>query len=482
MSHRSGDTYNGTIPNQTNDAVVEYYITANDSWGLLTTALDGGSYWTYTVGDTTAPTIDNVIQTPATVGYLDSVNITAEITEEGTGLQSVNLYWRLNAGYWNISSMSSTGSGGYYVFIGPHSYNIFVEYYINATDNVGLQGISSTYSYTVTDTVPPVITNLAHTPVSVEYTDSPTVRCNVTDALSGVATVVLYYQVDGGGWSTVAMSPTSGTGYAGTIPAQTWNAFVEYYVNATDNAGAWITASDSYTVGDSVDPQISDIGQTPVSVNYTDSPVVNCDATDAGSGIATVTLYYRVDGGTWNPVSMSHISGDRYEGSIPVQSWNAFVEYYIVAADAAGNSVTDDNSGSYYSYSVGDNIDPIISNVDHSPDPVSSTDTATVGCDVTDVGSGVNTVTLWYQVDSGGWSAVAMSNTAGNHYEGVIGVQTYASFVEYYIVATDVAGNSVTEDNGGSYYSYTVTDGTPPNIINISHSPTAWELSPCIIG
>ena len=471
MDHRSGDTYNGTIPSQTHDAVVEYYITANDSWGLLTTALDGGSYWTYTVGDTTAPTIDNVIQTPETVNYLDSVNITAEITEEGTGLQSVELYWRLNGGYWNISTMSPTGTGGYYVFIGPHNYNIFVEYYINATDNVDLQGISGTFSYTVTDTVPPVITNLAHTPVSVEYTDSPTIRCNVTDAMSGVDTVVLYYRVDGGGWSTVAMSPTSGTGYAGTIPAQAWDAFVEYYVNATDNVGAWDTAADNYTVGDSVDPQISNIGQTPVLVNFTDSPVVHCDATDAGSGIATVTLYYRMDGGTWNPVSMSHTTGNQYEGSIPVQSWNTFVEYYIVAQDTAGNSVTDNNSGSYYSYTVGDNTDPVASNVDHSPDPVSSTDSVTVGCDVTDTGSGVNTVTLWYQVDSGGWSSVAMSNTAGNHYEGVIGIQAYNAFVEYYIVAMDVAGNSVTEDNGGSYYSYTVIDGTPPNITSISHSP-----------
>ncbi|MFW9830377.1 MAG: hypothetical protein ACFFD8_01175 [Candidatus Thorarchaeota archaeon] len=481
MSHQAGDTFSGIILGQDHNSVVEYFITANDTWGLTTTALDGGSYWSYTVTDQTAPSIDNLIQTPSPVGYLDSVNITAEITEEGSGIQKIDLFYRIDGGVWQNNPMVSTGSTGYYAIIGLQPYNTFVEYYVNVTDNVDLQDISSTYSYTVTDTIPPVITNVAHTPTPVEYTDSPTVSCNATDAQSGVSTVVIYYRVDGGGWNTVSMSSTTGTGYAGNIPAQSWNVLVEYFVNATDNAGAWDVDDNlgvyyTYTVSDSVDPQISNLDRDPFTVEYINSPIISCDATDVGSEIASVTLYYRVNDGGWNTISMLFITDSRYEGSIPTQSWNDFIEYYIVGIDNAGNSVTEDNSGAYYSYTVVDNTDPIISNVGHMPLIVTSSDIVTVGCDVSDVGSDVSTVTLWYRLNFGGWSSTTMNPTGmGDRFEANIGAMTYATFTEYYVVATDAATNSATEDNGGSYYNFTVTETTPPDITSISHSPIPVE-------
>jgi len=482
MTYQAGDTYSGTIPGQNHNAFVEYYVTATDDWGLTTTALDNGDYWNYTVTDQTAPSIDNVIQTPSPVGYTDTVNVTAEITEEGSGLQSIKVFYRFDGGAWENTTMVTTGFAGYYAPIGQQPYGTFVEYYVNATDNMDLQGISGTYSYTVTDTIPPVITNVAHTPTSVEYTHSPTVSCNVTDSDSGIDTVVIYYRVDGGGWNTVTMSPTSGTGFAGSIPAQAWNAQVQYYVNATDNAGAWGIDDNSgayygYTVDDTVNPLISNHNRNPITVEYTVSPVVSFDVIDAGSDVDTVTLYYRVNGGGWNPVSMSPATGNSYEGSIPVQSWDDDVEYYVVAFDNAGNSATEDNGGSNYSYTVVDNTDPDISNVGHTPGVVTSSDPVTVGCDVIDDGSGVSTVTLWYQFDSGGWSSMAMGHTSGNHYEATIGAMPYDTFTEYYIVATDSAGNSATDDASGGYYYYTVTETTPPNISNISHSPTPVEYT-----
>jgi len=36
--------------------VVEYYLTANDTWGKTTTALNGGVYWTYTIPAATTTT------------------------------------------------------------------------------------------------------------------------------------------------------------------------------------------------------------------------------------------------------------------------------------------------------------------------------------------------------------------------------------------------------------------------------------------
>jgi hypothetical protein len=477
MTQRSGDTYNGTIPSQNHNAVVEYYLTANDTWGLTTTALDGTGYWTYTVTDQTAPNIDTVTQTPIIVNYLDPVNITAEITETGSGLQSIETYYRIDGGIWQSSSMTSTGYTGYFTIIGQQSYNTLVEYYINATDNVNLQGISGTFSYTVTDTVPPAITNVEHTPITVEYPDSPTVRCNVTDIESGVATVMVYYRVDGSEWNVISMTPTTGTGFAGVIPAQVWNTQVEYYVNATDQAGTWAVDDNSgtyysYTVGDSVDPQISNIGRTPSTVEYFNSPVINCDATDGGSGVATVTLYYRVNSGGWSSISMAWVSGTRFEGNIPAHSWNAAVEYYIVVVDNAGNSITDDNLGSYYGYTVVDNVDPVLQNVAQNLSTVQYNDTVEVSCTASDVGSGIAGLTLHYRNNTGSWYLVTMSSN-GTHYLGNIPTHQYDAFVEYYVTATDNAGNSM----ASSTFSYTVHDDYNPEILNVAHWPTVVSVS-----
>jgi hypothetical protein len=45
----------------------------------------------------------------------------------------------------------------------------------------------------------------------------------------------LFYRVDGGAYQAVAMSPTGGSGYTGSIPGQTSPAKVEYYLSANDS-------------------------------------------------------------------------------------------------------------------------------------------------------------------------------------------------------------------------------------------------------
>ena len=49
MIHQTGDTFHVIIPVQPVYAVVEYYITANDSWGMITTQMNNTNYYSYTV-------------------------------------------------------------------------------------------------------------------------------------------------------------------------------------------------------------------------------------------------------------------------------------------------------------------------------------------------------------------------------------------------------------------------------------------------
>ena len=83
----------------------------------------------------------------------------------------------------------------------------------------------------------PTYTGFAHAPVT------PSVGSNVTVTVSaydpqGVAGVTLFWRLDGGSWSSVAMSATGGGGYAGVIPGQSAGAKIQFYAQGTDTLGA----------------------------------------------------------------------------------------------------------------------------------------------------------------------------------------------------------------------------------------------------
>jgi len=65
----------------------------------------------------------------------------------------------------------------------------------------------------------------------------------------------------------------------------------------------------------------------------------------------------------------------------------------------------------------------------------------TIATTVSDEFSAIGTPRLYYRVNEGRFSAVDMLSLFGGHYEAAIPGQPYTSHVEYYIEASDVAGN-----------------------------------------
>ncbi|MFH0983523.1 MAG: hypothetical protein V2A79_18560 [Planctomycetota bacterium] len=51
------------------------------------------------------------------------------------------------------------------------------------------------------------------------------------------------------------------------------------------------------------------------------------------NGVASVQLYYRINGGSWNVAAMTALGGDDYEAQIPAQSPPSTVDYYLSATD-----------------------------------------------------------------------------------------------------------------------------------------------------
>ena len=91
--------------------------------------------------------------------------------------------------------------------------------------------------------------------------------------------------------------------------------------------------------------------------------------------------------------------------------------------------------------------------------------------DVTD-NENIDTVLLYYRINTGSWTEQELSLDTGDtyHYWKSVAFDV-AEFIEYYYWANDTTSNEATLDNGGSYYSFTVLDNSPPVISNHSRNP-----------
>ena len=86
---------------------------------------------------------------------------------------------------------------------------------------------------------PPAVTNVYHRPLLPQNTHTVTVYADATDPDGTIEGITLYYRVNAGSEVPVTMSLSSGNTYTGAIPPQINGSFVEYYVEAEDDGGAF---------------------------------------------------------------------------------------------------------------------------------------------------------------------------------------------------------------------------------------------------
>lgn len=242
MLQQSGVTYNSTIPAQANGTFVEYFFTANDTWPMVTIALDNGAFWNYTVTDLTPPTISLVGHSPTPVMYYDIVDVSADVVDALAGMKNVSLNYRINSGPWQQIIMSNV-SDTYEGQIPAQAWSSLAEYYINATDNKDNLRIDdnggSYYSYIVGDDVSPVI-SISNPVDSATISGSVDVTVSASDPGSGIQRVE--FRLNG---VLVLNDTTSPYAYFWNTPDSSNG---DYTINVTiwDNLG--LTATDTITV------------------------------------------------------------------------------------------------------------------------------------------------------------------------------------------------------------------------------------------
>lgn len=240
------------------------YRVNNSSWSICNLAFTLSAYSddSYTIGyfsidrsgnienekmltvilDKAPPSVEDASPTGSLFLPSTSVVFTVKIMDPGSGVKEVELIvdgvsqgevTRSRARYTKTVSLNE----------GRHNWSI------KAFDNLN-NSVTQSYSFTLTlDAVPPTISELS-APSNPVFGESPTIACQVSDELSGVKEVNLYYSSDrGSSWISVTMI-LQGDVYTGSIPSQLFFTEVQYYVEAADNAGNRSrTTVSKYTVG-----------------------------------------------------------------------------------------------------------------------------------------------------------------------------------------------------------------------------------------
>ena len=477
------DTYEYVFSVLPYGTLFEYYFSAYDSAFPSNSAFDsnGGLYYNFTIisHDTTSPTINGILHEPDSPHELNLITISANITDS-SGIFCSKLFYRLNGGEWVYEDMALVAGDTYAVTIGLLSVGDVVEYYFEATDysailNVGINNNSGSYfSFTVgtSDSTGPTIFNIQITPYNPNETDIITIICDVID-INDVQSVFLHYRFNGGAWVKINMSLISGQLYEADIGPVSYGVFVEYFISAIDNHILQNVAIEDngglyygITIGSS-----DVVGPWIYSINFlgdatdADDLLISCYVFDFVHSVLYVTLYYRLNGGSWLTIDVPLDRGDTYTVNIGIFEYGDVIEFYVIAADDSPiqNISIDDNEGVYYEIAIGssDVTGPEITDIVHSQNPT-DTDLVNITCTVTDYLFSVQTVTLYYRINYDSWTSITMTLISENTFGASIGPFTAGDVISYYIVAVDDSPNhnSATENNSEAFYIIAIAENT----------------------
>jgi len=195
------------------------------------------------------------------------------------------------------------------------------------------------------------------------------------------------------------------------------------------------------------------------------------------TGTNVITLYTlnitSTDGGTTDPPpgTYNYTSGTTVDVTAVPDIGYSF-DYWLLDGEVKTENpitITMDSNHTLEAYFI-DDIKPNISDPwqDPPPDNVQPNQNVTVWVNVTDYGSGIKNVTLWYSLDNGttweppvNMTALPIPSDATITYEATIPGYGNCTWITYKIIAHDNAGNNAIKDNNGFYYKYHIIPEFP---------------------
>jgi hypothetical protein len=328
------------------------YLGGNDYESGLKIALDSDNSC-YVTGHTHSDNFEmlnafDATQNGSTDGFVAKFNGTGSLSWS-TYLGGTNAEQGKDVAVDNNANLLVTG------YTGSSDFPITDDAYDDLISNIDVFIANIT---SLEDIAGPKIQSVETIPENPSDLDEVTIQCTVTDELSEIENASVIFRVNSGSWTKTNMTNIIGSVYQKNIGMFNAGDEVNYYFTAVDTVGNnALNDNDSnyfsfiVSASDSTPPVISNIALIPGSPTINDTLTIRCEATD-DSNIHNVTLYYRINGGTWQEAEMTiyDINAYRVILDLPFSEDDLF-EYYIEAVDNSANYnvAIDDNGGEYYS-------------------------------------------------------------------------------------------------------------------------------------
>ncbi|MHA1284203.1 MAG: choice-of-anchor X domain-containing protein [Promethearchaeota archaeon] len=467
---------------------------------------------TFTLQDTTAPTLSSASITP-TSGQPNQVFIINIDASDPSGITSV---WaeiehpnnvvvaRIQLYDDGSHNDGASGDGTYGNSWDSTGYGEGLFYVnINATDGSTVPSPNTAWVYNVssyiniTDTIAPTISNVLITPSTGDPEQGTvfTITADVSD-ISGILSVWATIE-DGSFVAAVELkddgtngdvTPSDGT-YTGQWDSSgTPEGNYNVDVNATDNSNSqnvgYVDNGDTFQLIDATAPIIHSVFVSPSNGDPEAGTIITItvNVTDL-SGLSTVTAYIESpDETVIDTVSLTLNVNGNYTGTWDSTGHSVGTYYVDITAvdnSAAGNTRNINNGDTF---TLADNTDPTIGSVSANPASLELGNVLVISAVVTDF-SGITNV--WATIEDGSWVAGVQLYDDGTHGDATAGDNNYTgtwdssgySTGSYNIDinATDnsAAQNTATSDNADSF---TIVDTTNPSIQNGAVNPTSGTV------
>ncbi|TFH00406.1 MAG: hypothetical protein E4H14_19680 [Candidatus Thorarchaeota archaeon] len=258
-------------------------------------------------------------------------------------------------------------------------------------------------------------------------------------------------------WNQLYRNVTADIENAFSISADDWELYQVMTLVYADAGMRTSLLIDDFNYKDGVPPSIDSV-TPPSSVMYYDTGYVRTVASDVRPGVARVVVNYTTDSwSTWHTTTGSYSTvNDWFNVFIPMQAYGTTVEFYVIAIDGGGLETIDDNGGSFYSYTVGDDVIPSVSFT--TPSFFEEIEgQVSIVIEAVDSGSGVAFVELY--IDSGVSMPLVMNDTVAPYeYTWNTDVEDLGTYTLYANVV-DNAGLS-----NGAIVNVTVVDTLAPEL------------------
>lgn len=357
-------------------------------------------------------------------------------------------------GNWGLTATDNSFSEGEIALFGYNSLNLYDNLLIETDEGGGEEE----------DTTPPAISNvqisnITETSATITWnTDEP------SDSTVNYGTTTSLGSTESDGTLTTSHSVTL-NGLTANTEANTTYFFEVQSTDASNNEATDDNGGNYYqfTTTDDTAPIISNVQVTNITENSATISWTTDEASDSTVNFGTSTSLGETESdGTMTTNHSINITG---LAALAEAQTNTTYFFEVRSEDASGNEAVDDNSGTYYQFTTTDETAPVISNVQIS----NITETSATVTWTTDEASD-STVNFGTTTSLGSTESDGTMTT--NHSVNLSGLSPNTQyFLE--VQSEDASNNQATDDNSGSYYSFTTdeeADTQEPNITNVQVS------------